>query len=162
MLSLILAQTLGIAPAQRLILTPFAILNCYLNITDDLGAGVSLFKAELLRAKDLLEHLRALLKNSFAFTLMDEIFSGTSPEEGAHAAVQFARNLSGFANSISILATHYPQLTMLATELPHSFDNYKVSIFRNNDGSWNRPFKIEKGVSDINIAMELLKDEGIL
>ena len=64
-------------------MTPFAAFNCYLNVTDDLSAGLSLFKAELKRAKELLQTIRGLPTNRFSFTLIDELFSGTSPQEGA-------------------------------------------------------------------------------
>lgn len=79
-LNVLFAQTFGMAFADKLVLTPFANVNCYLNITDDLAAGTSLFKAEVLRAKELINSIRTLDGNLFSFTIMDEVFSGTSPK----------------------------------------------------------------------------------
>jgi DNA mismatch repair ATPase MutS len=77
LLALVLAQTFGVAPAKELIMTSFVKLNCHLNITDDIAAGTSLFKAEVLKAKELINGVRALKPNEFSCTAMDEAFNGT-------------------------------------------------------------------------------------
>lgn len=160
LLNLLFAQTFGIAPAESLVISPFAYINCYLNITDDITAGTSLFKAEVLRAKKLIETIRSLKNDEFSFTIMDEIFSGTSPKEGEQAAYLFAKELSLFKNSLCSIATHFPKLTELENENA-PFKNYQVTVKKAEDGSWIRPFKLEEGKSTINIAFDLLKEEGI-
>jgi DNA mismatch repair protein MutS len=177
LLNILLAQTLGIAPARALTLTPFALLNCYLNVTDDLGTGTSLFKAEVLRAKALIEGIRGLPANKFSFTIIDELFSGTAPEEGQQASLQFAIKAGEHANSQLVIATHFadmPKLEYNLAELAKKFDttyskdplchykNYRVMVYKKADGSLERPFKLEEGVSNINVAFDLLKEEGIL
>lgn len=159
LINILLAQTLTIAPAKTLTITPFAHLNCYLNITDDLTAGTSLFKAEVLRAKTLINAIRGLKENEFSFTIIDEIFSGTSPQEGEEAAVQFAQELSSSKNSLCTVATHFPRLTQ---ELSiDAFKNYRVTVYKDLEGNWIRPFTLEHGISNVNIAMDLLREEGI-
>lgn len=159
LINILLAQTLTIAPAKTLTITPFAYLNCYLNITDDLTAGTSLFKAEVLRAKTLINAIRSLQEKEFSLTIIDEIFSGTSPQEGEEAAVQFAQELSIANNSLCAIATHFPRLTQ---ELPtHSFKNYNVTVFKDDAGNWVRPFTLQEGASFVTIAMDLLREEGI-
>ena len=159
LIDLLLAQTLGIAPCDQLLFTPFAVLNCYLNITDDLSAGVSLFKAEVLRAKALIDAVRKLTVGQFSFTIMDEVFSGTSPKEGEEAAFMFAKELGGMQNSICSIATHFPKLTEL--EAMNQFKNYQVKVWKDEANNWVRPFKLEEGKSSINIAMDLLDEAGI-
>jgi hypothetical protein len=154
-----LAQTVGIAPAEELLFTPFANLNCYLNITDDLTAGTSLFKAEVLRAKALINAVRSLALSEFSFTIIDEVFSGTSPKEGEEAALKFAQELGVMEKSLCTIATHFPRLT---EELSADyFKNYKVTVYKGSNGKWVRPFTLEEGKSLLNIAMDLLKEEGI-
>ncbi|MGE0207116.1 MAG: hypothetical protein AB7R69_04700, partial [Candidatus Babeliales bacterium] len=159
LINVLLAQTFGIAPADNLRMTPFAIINCYLNITDDISAGTSLFKAEVLRAKKLIEGIRSLQAGQFCFTIMDEVFSGTSPKEGEEAAYKFAEQLGNYTNSICSIATHFPSLTKL--EEQSAFKNYQVTVTKNTDGSWRRPFKLQEGASSLNIALDLLQEEGI-
>lgn len=159
LLNILLAQSFGIAPSDHLQMTPFADINCYLNITDDISAGASLFKAEVLRAKRLIEGIRNLQPHEFSFTIMDEVFSGTSPKEGKKAAYEFAQQLGNFPNSMCSIATHFSNLTGL--EKHSTYKNYQVTVFKNSDGTWHRPFKLEEGASSQNIAMELLKEEGI-
>ncbi len=158
---LLLAQTYGIVPAKKLIITPFTKINSYLNITDNIAAGVSLFKAEVLRAKELIATIRSLPLNQFIFTAIDEIFSGTSPQEGETAAYMFAKQLSGFNNSINIIATHYPKMIDLENDTHGSYKNYQVEIIREDDGTLNRTFKLLPGPSTINVALDILKEEGI-
>lgn len=159
LVNILLAQTLSIAPAKELIMTPFANLNCYLNITDDLAAGTSLFKAEVLRAKALINAVRSLGSNAFSFTIIDEVFSGTSPKEGEEAALMVAQELGGIKNSLCSIATHFPRLTD-ELSMEH-FKNYKVTVYKDEKGNWVRPFTLEEGKSLLNIAMDLLREEGI-
>ena len=159
LINLLCAQTICIAPCDELIFTLFAVLNCYLNITDDLSAGVSLFKAEVLRAKALVEAIRKLSVGQFSFTIMDEVFSGTSPKEGEEAAFMFAKELGTMPNSICSIATHFPKLTEL--ESMNKFKNYQVKVWKDENNNWVRPFKLETGKSTLNIAMDLLEEAGI-
>jgi DNA mismatch repair protein MutS len=161
LINILFAQTFGIAAAEKFIFTPFKKLNCYLNITDDISAGVSLFKAEVLRAKELLNTFKALPSDDFCFTIIDEAFSGTSPQEGEYASYKFAEQLGDFSNGITLIATHYPKLIDLEQEKPGTFKNYHVEVIRHENGSLQRTFKLLPDASRINIAFDILKEEGI-
>lgn len=159
--SLILAQTFGIAPASSCILTPFAKINCFMDIQDNIAAGTSLFKAEINRAKELVTICKnCAQENGFVFTIMDEVFTSTSPKEGEAAAYQFIEKLGTFDNGIAILATHYPKLTELEAATD-AFANHHVEVVRNADNSLTRTFKLKNGPSFMNIASDILHDEGI-
>lgn len=160
-LNVLLAQTFGMAWADTLVMTPFTNINCYLNINDDISAGTSLFKAEVLRAKDLINAVRALEGKQFSFTIMDEVFSGTSPKEGEEAAYRFMEEIGAFNNSMVILATHFPLITELPDKQPHAFKNYRVAVTKDANGKIVRHYKLEDGKTFMNIAMDLLKEEGI-
>ena len=60
-LCILLSQTLCISPAENLILTPFKLVNTYLNIPDCKGKE-SLFEAEMHRARDHINDLKLLNK----------------------------------------------------------------------------------------------------
>ena len=162
LINMLLAQTFGIAAAEKFEMTPFKKLNCYLNITDDIAAGVSLFKAEVLRAKELITTLRTLPPHDFCFTIIDEAFSGTSPQEGEYASYKFAEKLGDFNNGMTLIATHYPKLIDLEQEKPDAYKNYHVEVIREEDGSLNRTFKLLPEPSRMNIALDILAEEGVL
>lgn len=52
-INIIFAQSFGIAPSSSLTITPFAKINSYLDTTTNLQAGLSLFAAEVDRAKKI-------------------------------------------------------------------------------------------------------------
>jgi DNA mismatch repair protein MutS len=161
MLNVLMAQTFGIAPSENLTITPFTKLSCFMNIADDIATGASLFKSEVMRAKKLLELVQNLKSNEFSFVIIDEIFTGTSPQEGEAAALRFAKHMGTYANNISIIATHYPKMTDLETETNGTFHNHYVEILRNEDGSLNRTFKLKNGPTFFNVAFDILEEEGL-
>lgn len=158
-LNLILAQTFGINPARAAIITPFTSIATYLNISDDIAGGNSLFKAEVLRAQALIKKVENLKAGEFSFVAIDEMFSGTSPHEGRAAAYSVGKHLGKFPNSMSLIATHFPLLTRLEKDTLH-FTNYKVTVNVAPDGTITYPFKLERGVSDQHVAIDILKAEG--
>lgn len=158
-LNIILAQTIGMVPASSFALTPFAKINTYMNIADDTSGGNSLFKAEVLRAQELIQNIDALQSGEFAFSVMDEIFSGTSPKEGEAASYAVAHELGSRKNSMLMLATHFPKLKELE-KITGNFKNYQVRVIRHDNGTFSYPFKLEFGAADQNVAIEILQQQG--
>lgn len=158
-LNLILAQTFGIAAAKRLALTPVSKIATYLNISDDIAAGNSLFKAQVLRVEKLLTEARALPDNEFWFVAFDEIFNGTSGKEGQALSYCLIKDLAHHKNNLCIIATHFP----LLKELEHDnkgIVNYKVSAIIDEHGAIHYPFILEQGTSSQYIAVDILRAEG--
>ncbi len=158
-LSVILAQTLTIAPADSMQLTPFSLINTYLNIADTVGKE-SLYQAEMMRTKKLLSEIETLGKDEFSLVIMDEMFTGTNAQEGMAAAYGVASKMSGYKRNITLLATHFYALTDLEADIPGSYKNYKVSITKDADGTIRFPYLLEPGIADQSIALELLAREG--
>jgi len=161
MINALMAQTFGIAPSESLTITPFAKLNCFMNISDDIATGASLFKSEVMRAKKLLDMVQALQPHELSFVIIDEVFTGTSPVEGEAAALRFAKRLGLYTNNTSIIATHYPKMVDLEVETSGTYRNNHVEILRNEDESLNRTFKLKSGPSFFNVAFDILEEEGL-
>lgn len=157
--SLLSAQTCTIAPAQKVEATPFSLLASYLHVLDDVAAGNSLFKAEVLRAQSLIDNAKGLSSNEFGFAVIDELFTGTAADKGAQAAYKVADYLTSMPNMVFILATHFPELTDLETATGGSCKNYKIDVIKKEDGTIVRPFKIEPGISTTSIANDILQAE---
>ena len=160
MLSILLSQTLGVCASQELIFTPFYHLFTYLDIPNVAGNKESLFEAEILRCMDYCKVIEKLSPNLFAFTIMDEIFTGTNPKEGISGSYSVCDYLGTFENSLNIITTHFGELTKLADLYPQRFKNMKFSVIEKQDGRFYRPFKLEDGRSDQHIAIKLLKQKG--
>lgn len=158
-LAVLLAQSFGIAPARAMSLKPFAKINTYMNITDTAGTA-SLFQAEMRRTQALLQTIKTLAPNQSAFIVMDEIFTGTNAKEGEAGAYGVAKKLIGFDNCICMFATHFKRLTELAAVTNGIVENRKVCVVRNSDGSFTFPYKLEPGITDQAIALDLLLQEG--
>lgn len=158
-LNILLAQTFGFAFAESMSLTPFAKINTYMNISDSAGFE-SHFQAEMYRAQDLIKTIKSLEKNQFSFIVMDELFTGTNPEEGEAAAVGVANRLSSYDKSLCVLATHFKAMTTLEKETLGIMKNYKVTASKRADGSFYYPYTLQEGISDQKIALDLLAHEG--
>ena len=161
MFSLITAQTFGIAPAESLTFTPFAKLLTYLNIADDTGAVVSLFKAEVNRAKEIMDTLRALKPDEFAFLIIDEMFTGTSPDKGEELSFNFAKQLATFPNNSFILATHFKKLTELQQITNSVCKNYYTGVIIEDGKVVKYTYKLVPGVSPISTAEQIAEEEEI-
>ncbi len=158
-INLILAQSIGLVAADKMVITPFHTIATYLNIVDDIASGNSLFKAQVLRAQEMVFLAENTSPHLFNFIALDEMFNGTSPEESEAAAYSVAHYLGTFANSMCVLATHHPQMTLLEKE-SDCFANYKVSVVVHPLKGIYYPFKLETGISQQHIALDILKQEG--
>lgn len=161
-INIIFAQSLGIAPSKELIITPFAKIHSYLDITTNLQEGLSLFAAEVDRAKKLKVSITSCTPGQKTFTIIDEIFSGTNPQVASDVGYTFAAQLGEMAHSMTIITTHFPRLTDIEKEIG-TFTNYKVADATiMSDGKIVYPFKLIPGVSNQNIAQHMLEQQGII
>jgi DNA mismatch repair protein MutS len=149
---------LGIAPASSIKLTPFTKISSHLNVSDKQGSE-SLFQAEMFRALKFLADVKKLGKGEFMFTILDELFSSTNPEEGMSGAYGIVKSLADYPACMSILATHYKKLTELEAKTGGFFKNYKVYV-EVKDGSISLPYQFVPGISDQSMALLLMHKQG--
>jgi DNA mismatch repair protein MutS len=161
-INIIFAQSFGIAPSAKLVMTPFAKIHSYLDITTNLQEGLSLFAAEVDRAKKLKNSILSCSEGQKTFTIIDEIFSGTAPDVASDVGSKFATNLGEMKHSMTIITTHFKELTKVG-ENSGTFTNYKVADATiMPDGKIVYPFKIVPGISTQNIAQHMLEQESII
>lgn len=160
--AILLSQTFGIAPAKSCAMTPFNKINTYIDITDDIAAGKSLFLAEVCRFQEHLSLLSALKEDEYCFSIFDEPFSGTNPTEGAAAEYSVLNFIAKYGNSLSIVATHYPTVMLLEKNEPaKGFRNYKVFInHKGRDHKIEYTYKVIPGESSQTIAIDILTEQG--
>lgn len=158
-ISIILAQSLGIAPAQSLTFTPFSKIVTYLNITDDFAAGNSYFKAGVVRARTVIDQMFGVTGNNVGLAVVDEVFNGTTFKEGQAAAYSFIKHLGSQKNVLVMATTHFPLMVNLAKD-DSRFLNYKVYVDYDVNGKIVYPYRLEPGVSDQVVTFKILREEG--
>ncbi|MHA3771341.1 MutS family DNA mismatch repair protein [Verrucomicrobiota bacterium sgz303538] len=131
-------------------------LNTSMRVTDDLGAGVSSFYAELLRVKTIIEASRI----EPVFWLIDEIFRGTNSRDRIAGAREVLKELSAM-NAIGLVSTHDLELSQLAQDAPERFRNYHFSEqYTESDIVFDH--RLKPGESQTTNAVYLMKHLGII
>ena len=158
--NLILAQSLGIAPAKRFAFTPFSTIMTYMNIPDDIVAGKSHFRAEASRAYNLLRAAQCSNDSHFTFIILDEVFNGTTFDEAQAATYALLEAIVQNPYTTCIAVTHLPHIPAMA-EKSGNFGVYKVTSSIDADGKIHYSHKLTKGISkEPSIAFKILKQEG--
>ena len=159
-IAVLMAQTFGIAPAKHLEMTPFSLIHTHMDISSEVAAGLSTFKAESVRAIELMERIDNMAKEQFSLTLLDEIFSSTNPVEGEAGTYGFLKILANNPNAVNICTTHYPRPVLLAGQYPDHFQNLHV-LANITDGKLTYDYHLKPGHSYQHIAIKILAENGI-
>jgi len=157
LLNFILAQTFGIVAAKSMIMTPFANLDCYMNMADDTANRVSGLRAEALRAKKLIDKIK--ITKGFSFVLLDEIFTATSPDQAEKLALDFLSKLCSFKNTIFIDAVHFEGLIQFAENSPDCRNCHMGAVLDANGSSVSSyTYKLAEGRSHIKNAAQVAQE----
>lgn len=159
--NIVLAQSFGIAAAESFELTMFDVIHSYINISDDLINGLSLYASEVKRAQGTLQRIRALEPHQKFFFALDELFTGTVSEDGEKVAYDFVSKIASYSGVQFIYATHFNKLKEIGANVD-TCANYKVDApVKNAQGKLAYPFTLSKGASDSRVAMEIAKEAGL-
>jgi DNA mismatch repair protein MutS len=109
-LIVLLAYIGSFVPAARAAIGPIDRILTRIGAGDDLARGQSTFMVEMAETSYILHHA-----TSESLVLMDEIGRGTSTYDGLALADACARHLASVNRSYTLFATHYFELTALAS-----------------------------------------------
>ena len=155
-LNIIFSQQYGVGFFESCILNPYVHIHSYLNIPDTSGRD-SLFQAESRRCKEILDAIDN--SNKRHFTIFDELFSGTNPNEASKSAFAFLKYISQYENVDYILTTHYTNICKRIHKNKFA-SNYKMEIHESDDGKVKYTYKIRKGISRFQGATYILAQMG--
>jgi DNA mismatch repair protein MutS len=108
----LLAHIGSYVPADRAVMGPLDRIFTRIGAADDLAGGRSTFMVEMTEAANILHNA-----TPHSLILMDEIGRGTSTFDGLSLAWAIARHIATRLRSFTLFATHYFELTTLATEI---------------------------------------------
>jgi len=109
----ILAHVGSFVPADSLRIGPVDRIFTRIGASDDLAGGRSTFMVEMTETATILNNATAM-----SLVLMDEIGRGTSTFDGLSLAWAAAHHMGEKVRAFTLFATHYFELTALASELP--------------------------------------------
>ena len=113
--------------ANRAVIGPIDRVLTRIGASDDLASGRSTFMVEMTEAAAILHRATA-----HSLVIVDEIGRGTSTFDGLALATAIARRLIGKTQSLTLFATHYFELTELASDFA-SCVNQHVSVVGHGD-----------------------------
>ena len=108
----ILAHVGCFVPADRLRIGPVDRIFTRIGASDDLAGGRSTFMVEMTETAAILNNA-----TDMSLVLMDEIGRGTSTFDGLSLAWAAAHHMGEKVRAFTLFATHYFELTSLASEL---------------------------------------------
>jgi DNA mismatch repair protein MutS len=109
----ILAHIGCFVPAKRAVLGPLDRIFTRIGASDDLAGGRSTFMLEMTETANILNNA-----TDKSLVLMDEVGRGTSTFDGLSLAWACAAFIAAKIRAFTLFATHYFELTSLATEAP--------------------------------------------
>ena len=107
----LLAHVGSYVPATRAVLGPLDQIFTRIGAADDLAGGRSTFMVEMTESAAILHHA-----TERSLVLMDEVGRGTSTFDGMALAFAICRHLIEKNRCLTLFATHYFELTLLANE----------------------------------------------
>ena len=130
----------------------FSIVSLFssMRTTDNLSKDISYFNAELIRLKQLIEHIKS---HSFTLIILDEILKGTNSKDKLKGSVMFLNEISKY-NISAVIATHDLELAKLGEKDSSVFLNYCFEIELSQKIKYS--YKIQKGVAQNLNASYLL------
>jgi len=145
-----LAQTITLVPAKHYSQTIFKEIYSSINITDDIQNNASLFVTELHNAEELLNTIEMLQPNEYIFIALDELFTSTHHTKGQTVAYNLLKNIYTSPQVVSVVTTHFEELTKLSQDNRYCCTNYTV-----------KNFTVMPGIGKPDISFDIIKKEHI-
>lgn len=144
-------------PARSFRFVPIEKLYSSISLSDNLHHGVSYFKAEALRVKEVSQ---AIVDGHKVVAIMDEPFKGTNVKDTLEASLAILNYFAARSNALFMFSSHQVELRgeLEKAEMPidcRCFSAVEDEEFLRFD------FKLRPGVSSQRIGMRVLSEVGV-
>lgn len=143
-------------PAKRLRFVPLGALYVTIHPRDDLRTGVSLFLAEILRVRAVLERAKSGVRT---LALFDELFRGTHQDDARDASLKVLADVAGASSLILVVSSHLSDLARELEQVP----GVKLACFEGGveGDSMFFDYRLRPGVSHQRLGLELFRRHGL-
>jgi len=136
--TVILGQSLGIAPAHYCAFTPFEHIFTGFNMPARVVEGASLFTTTL----EFTNSIFKVAQSKRILVVLDELFNSTHHTKGATLAELFLQQLVTKTDALALVSTHFSQLHNLQHTHPNLFTMLMVE---RSDEDTDAQYHIERG-----------------
>lgn len=150
----LLAQMGSYVPAETAHIGLISQLFSRVGASDDLARGRSTFMVEMVETAAILNQA-----DDRALVILDEIGRGTATYDGLSIAWATLEHLHDVNRSRALFATHYHELTQLATKLS-GVENATVSV-KEWDGDVIFLHEVRKGAADRSYGVQVAQLAGL-
>jgi len=154
-ISFLMAKSGLFLPANSTPIIPY-FSYIYSDIGDEqsLEGNLSTFSGHITRIKNILDALNS--KNGLSVVLLDEIGSGTDPEEGTALAISLLREFAD-KSDLTMATTHYGDIKALKYR-DERFENVSVSF---DEESFQPTYTLNWGIPGRSNALSIAKKIGL-
>ena len=154
-IALLMAKAGFFIPSKTIAQVPFY-SNIYVDIGDEqsLEQNLSTFSGHISRIKKILDCL--ILRNGLNIVLLDEIGSGTDPEEGTALAIALLNEFSN-KSDLTMVTTHYGDIKALKYK-DDRFENVSVSF---DEDSLKPTYTLNWGIPGRSNALSISSKIGL-
>ncbi len=147
--SVILAHSLGIAPATAATLTPLHSFHTCLGAKEDIEQQLSTFMAEAYAMNNIFSNIEQSRPDNRCLVLVDEPYRGTLERTSGKRIYEFGKAITNFPYAMTILTTHHRQPIELAHDTQGAVRNVHVTItehpHKSGENQFERLFKLADG-----------------
>jgi DNA mismatch repair protein MutS len=150
----LLAQAGGFVPARRAHIGVVSQLFSRVGASDDLARGRSTFMVEMVETAAILNQA-----DDRALVILDEIGRGTATYDGLSIAWATLEHLHGANRCRALFATHYHEMTNLASKLD-GVENATVAV-KEWEGDLVFLHEVRKGAADRSYGVQVARLAGL-
>ena len=143
-------------PARQFRFVPTRHLFSSISLHDNLQEGVSYFRAEALRVKDI---ARAIAAGDPIIAVLDEPFKGTNVKDAFDASLAILERFSRCKNSLFMFSSHLLELSESLSSRENVDCRFFDALETHDRLAFN--YQLQRGISDQRLGMRVLEEEGI-